>query len=368
MKNSLVIANLLHRRGRTVAAVLGISVAVSLVILMVGLAHGQISSRGKREAAVGAEIAGGPRGYFRLEPSTAPLMMPVEAADQLVEVEGVAAITPVGQYVESGPGGIGFHLIEGVDWESYRRITPLDFIAGGPPRGAQDAMVDAVLARSRRLRVGDRIDALGHAFHISGIYQRESGARIKIPLRRMQELAGQADRCSFFLVKCKDVNEQEQVALRLQTTFPEHQFLLVRDLPSFYVRHMPAALTTFLNVVIVLAVIICIIVVMLTMYTAVHERTREIGILKSLGASRGFIIQIFEEEAAVMSLFGVVVAFGGSFAAARMLHATTELNIQFESNWFLIAAGIALLSSLAGGLYPALRAAAQDPVEALSYE
>lgn len=368
MKHSLVVSNLIHRGGRTLAAVLGIAVSASLVLLMVGLAHGQIASRGTREAAVGAEILGGTRGYGRLEPSNAPLMMSVIAGLPFLEIEGVKCISPIGQFVEGGAGGIGFRIVEGIDWATYERINPLDFLAGGPMRASQDVIVDSVFARSRSLRVGDPLEVLNHPFRVCGIYQRETGARIKISLQRMQELAGEDGRCSAFLIKCKEPADQSAVAARLLTAFPEFQFLLLRDLPSFYVQHMPASLTTFLKIVIALAVTICVIVIMLTMYTAVHERTREIGILKSLGASRLYIVQIFEKEAVLISLLGISLGFAGSYAAGRILQATTELRIQFERDWFVIVAAITVASSLAGGLYPALRAAAQDPVEALSYE
>ncbi|HKP68538.1 MAG TPA: FtsX-like permease family protein, partial [Pyrinomonadaceae bacterium] len=108
--------------------------------------------------------------------------------------------------------------------------------------------------------------------------------------------------------------------------------------------------------------------VLLSMYTTVTERRKEIGILKSLGASKPFIVRAIEGEAFMIGVLGVllglVVAFVASFGIGRLF----ELAFEFSGGWIATAVGIAIAGSLIGALYPALRASAIDPVEVMANE
>jgi ABC-type lipoprotein export system ATPase subunit len=116
-----------------------------------------------------------------------------------------------------------------------------------------------------------------------------------------------------------------------------------------------------------------------TMYTAVLERTKEIGVLKALGARRRDVLLIFVAEAAVIGLagglVGILVAVGlgrlGNTFVDRVTQSVTSGNFDvFRTNLGVVAAGLvlAVVLSTVSGLLPALRAARQDPVRALRYE
>ena len=107
---------------------------------------------------------------------------------------------------------------------------------------------------------------------------------------------------------------------------------------------------------------------LLALYTAVTERTREIGVLKSLGASRLLIVGLIQKEALLLSLLGVGVGYVLALAAGAVITSLTTLAIQFEFQWFIFAASVAVIGGGLGALYPALRAAQKDPVEALAHE
>jgi putative ABC transport system permease protein len=141
----------------------------------------------------------------------------------------------------------------------------------------------------------------------------------------------------------------------------------MEDLLQLYENGIPA-FNQFLKVVVGLAIIVSLLVVLLAMYTTITERTREIGILKSLGASKAFIIREIEQEALLICALGVVVGFLFSFLLKVGITKFTSLQVELEPRWMLYAALIGLSSGLLGALYPALRAANQDPVDALSYE
>ena len=107
---------------------------------------------------------------------------------------------------------------------------------------------------------------------------------------------------------------------------------------------------------------------MLAMYTTITERTREIGILKALGASRGYIIGLIEKEALLISGIGLVAGFLLSFVAGYLIQQFYGLIFEFSWSWALTAAAIGILGGGVGALYPAIRASNLDAVSALAYE
>ena len=117
-----------------------------------------------------------------------------------------------------------------------------------------------------------------------------------------------------------------------------------------------------------LAAVVSALVVMLAMYTTITERTREIGILKALGASRRYIVFIIESEALLISAVGLLAGFVLSFAAGYAIHQMYGLFFEFSWGWAGTAATIGILGGAIGALYPALRASNLDAVSALAYE
>jgi putative ABC transport system permease protein len=158
----------------------------------------------------------------------------------------------------------------------------------------------------------------------------------------------------------------------LKAFLPEYNIYTMEEFTSLLTVEnvQGGALSTFINVMIGIGVVIGFAVVLLSMYMAVLQRTREIGILKALGASRWFILKIILAEAVVMGLGGTVVGIGLSFAARALIHVLypASLTQAITPDWWPIAGAISLAGVLLGALYPGLSAAAQDPIEALAYE
>ncbi len=204
-------------------------------------------------------------------------------------------------------------------------------------------------------------------FKIVGVYEPPGGGRLKIPLATMQEQEGSEGRASAILIACTDPARQDDVAAKIRERFPEDQIIFTRDLPEIYASGVPA-LNVFIKVVVGVSASISMLVILLAMYTTVTERTRQIGILKALGMSKTAIAWVIEQEAILVSLLGVVVGviftLGARFAVMRI----TSLTIEIEPRWILISLLVGLVGGSVGALYPAVRAARQDAVEALSYE
>jgi putative ABC transport system permease protein len=362
-----VIGQIFHRRTRSMLTIVGVALGVVLVTLTVGLAHGQLAERGRREASTGAEILLRPGGSG-VSPIQGTLGIDLGLVPEVASVDGVEAVVPLGQHLERTESGFGWRSIDGVDLDAYAPISGLAVVEGRAFNpGADEAIVDQVFARNPEGRIGKTVEIGGRAFTIVGVYAPESMSRIKVPLVAIQDYYNTPGAASLLMVKTRPGVDVESVARALRDRFPENQILMSRDLPAFYSQGIPA-LNTFLNVVIGLSLLISTLVILLTMYTTVIERTRQIGILKSLGASRTFIAGVIESEALVISAVGVLVGFAIALLAGLAIRRATSLQIEFEAQWFAITGVVGLLSGVIGALYPALRAANLDPVEALAHD
>src|SRR5262249_19542770 len=155
---------------------------------------------------------------------------------------------------------------------------------------------DRVLQRDRSLAVGAETEVLERPFKVVGIYEPESFGRLKIPIATLQAYLNRPHLYSIAFIKVKDPARPADVAKRIKEMLPYHSVQLTGDLPPLYAQGTPA-MQTFLKVVIGLSIIISSLVILLAMYTTVTERTRQIGILKSLGASKAWIAGEIEKEA-----------------------------------------------------------------------
>jgi putative ABC transport system permease protein len=368
MKDNLVFSNMLHRPARTAVSVLGIAIGVLLILFTVGLANGTLRERAAREANVGAEIMVRASGTFGLSGSE-PFRLPVARAEEIARIEGVEQVTAIGQnLVAAEDTNTGSRLIDGVRFDEYARMAGLKIIEGRAigSEGAE-AVIDTGWQEMKKVKVGSTVRLWEKDFRVVGTYEPAAGARIKIPLAAMQEQLGGEGKCTAVLVKVKNPAEQEAVAERIAASFPDDQIFFTKDLEEIYANAIPA-LNVFLDVVIGVAAIISALVILLTMYTTVTERTRQIGVLKSLGMSQAGIAWLLAQEALLISFLGVVAGVLLTLLVRYVVVNTTTMQVEINSQLLLITLVIGLLGGVLGALYPAIRAAKMDAVEALSYE
>lgn len=366
LMDSLVFSNIAHRPARTAVSIFGTGVGVLLIVFTVGLARGVLHERGRRESNMGAEIMirssgsvgiGGP-GQFRV---------PVSHAQELATIPGVMATTPIGQATDRSDSGFGFRLLDGIEYDQYASIADTTIREGRKLISGDEAIIDPVWKQQRNAEVGGTVMLFERPFKIVGVYEPPGGGRIKVPLSTLQEQMGSEGRASAVLVRCVDPSKQDEVAARILERFPDDQLVFTRDLPEIYATGVPA-LNVFIKVVVGVAASISVLVILLAMYTTVTERTRQIGILKSLGMSKSSIAWVIEQEAIVVSLLGVGVGILLTWIASFAVMRVTSLTVEIEPFWILVSLVVGLLGGSLGALYPALRAARQDAVEALSYE
>jgi len=358
---------MLHRPARTVVSVLGIAVGVLLIVFTIGLSNGSMRERATREANVGAEIFFRGSGSIGLSGSET-LRLPVSLKPELEKIEGVQAAIPIGQNSVKADTATGSRLIDGVDLDEYAPIAGLRIVEGRKfSNDADEAVVDTGFQKQKNLKIGDNTEIWDKQFTVVGTYEPAAGARIKIPLKRMQEQLGSEGRAAAFLVKVKTGFTPDQVAENIGRKFPENQIILTSQLEELYMQGIPA-LNVFLNVVIGVAAVISALVILLTMYTTVTERTRQIGIMKSLGMSNPQIALTIAKEALLISFCGIVAGVVLTVALRFALGRLTTLEVEISPVVLLITLVVGLFGGVLGAIYPAMKASRLDAVEALSYE
>lgn len=360
-------ASLTSRPVRTFVSILAVALEVTLILIIVGMTTGIMNDNGKRLAGVGGDvILRPPNSGIIMSFSTAS--MPVQIADKILkDISGVKAVAPVVTQINS-EGGI--ETIYGIDPVSFQAVGgPLVFIKGGLFNGPDEIVVDDVWSESNHATVGDEVDVLNKKFRVAGVVEHGHGARVYASLPGMQEMIGAPNKASMFFIKANSPEDTGRVVAQLQTVFHDYKLTTARELTTLMSSDNVPYLAAFIRSVVFVAVCIGVLVIFLSMYTTITERTREIGILRSLGASKSFVVWLILEESLVLCILGVGVGFIGSQGLSALIHAISPtLPIEITGNWRLKAAIFAIVSGVVGSLYPSLKASAQDPIEALAYE
>lgn len=359
---------MLHRPARTFVSVLGIAVGVLLILFTIGLTNGTIREQAMRETNVGAEI------FFR-----APGSLGVSGAEsfrllasitnEIKSVDGVQEAVGLGQNsIETSDNNTGKRLIDGINFDEYAAISGLQVVAGRPfADGTDEAIIDTAWQRQKGLKVGDTVPIYERPFTVVGIYEPAAGSRIKIPLSTMQRQLESQGRLSSVLVKVAPGRSVEEVGEALQVKFPDNQIISTEQLEELYMAGFPA-MNVFLDVFIGIAAVISALVILLTMYTTVTERTRQIGIMKALGMSSPTIAWTLARESLLISLFGILGGIFLTIVLRTILKASLDMEIEITARILALTFVVGLLGGAIGSLYPALRAARLDAVESLSYE
>jgi putative ABC transport system permease protein len=206
---------------------------------------------------------------------------------------------------------------------------------------------------------------------IDDTFMNGKGARKFMPIATMQDLIGAQNKASIFYVKVDDKASIHRVKEEILSIpgMQSYKVITMEEYLSMMTASSVPGLSQFITVVIAVAVVIGFIVIFQAMYTAVMERTREIGILKSMGASKFYIVNVILRETVVLAFGGIVLGIFLSVAARRGIHAKLPtLPIQIQADWITYAILIAIGGAILGALYPAFKAAQKDPIEALAYE
>ncbi len=364
----MIVGNLAHRPIRSLISIVAVALEVTLILLIVGLSLGMLQDQRTRNGGIGADVIVLPPGSSFIAGLTgAP--MPIKIKDKLVELPHVKSVAPVVTTIGSA-GTI--EIIAGIDLPSYESLSGgFRYLAGGPFQGPYDVLVDDLFAKSKQAKVGDTLDILNNKFRISGVVERGKGARKFLPISTLQDLIGAKDKATIFYLKLDDPANADAVVEEIKH-MPGMERYVVNSMANYLAAmstgNIPM-LSTFIDVVVGISVIIGFIVIFQAMYTAVMERTREIGILKAMGASKLYIVNVVLRETVLLAIGGIVLGIVASVGArAGLAHRFPLLQVVVDGGWIVRATLIAIVGAIAGALYPAFKAAQKDPIDALAYE
>jgi putative ABC transport system permease protein len=358
---------------RSVISVLAVAIEVIMILSIVGIFMGMLNDQKQRTNGIGADVM--------LLPSNASMFngvgsasMPIRDAEALLRLPHVTVVAPVIQHLSTS-GNI--EILYGIDYTSFNALKLFVFLAGRPFQGPYDVIVDNIFAgrqnpaTKKPYAVGDTVMILDHPFRVSGIVEQGKGGRKLIPLETMGQLTGAEGKASLFYIKCDSPTNDDLVMQEIRST-PGFGNNTLTTVDSWLDQMTPSKIPGFniaLDVITGIAVIIGFLVIFQSMYTAVLERTREIGILKSMGASKLAIVGVVLRECVVLALAGVVVGIAGTYGVRLLIfHLFPTQHFEITVLWLGRGAVIAFVGSICGALYPAWMAARKDPIDALAYE
>jgi len=396
-------------RLRSVLTTLGVAIGVAAVITFVTLGA-------SLQADVIGEVSGGQSPLMTVSagpaddqpgpPGETQAVFTEHDVDQLRELEDVAAVVPQGNVPVSGlaAGGqtLGYNQLTATTPESFEYVTTAEFAEGGPfERGARELVVNEPAARlfPGNVSAGDTVTVVrqnGSRVNatVAGVLAAESGPfggnqlpQVYVPTdpfyeTRLDAPSSDAPQRVYpsLSVVATDFETIETVqtdvrayldadsdARSLKPGSYEFRVQTVEDLVD-QIRGLLDTFTAFVTGVAVISLVVGSIGIANIMLVSVTERTREIGIMKAVGAQNSDVLQLFLVEAVVLgvvgSLAGIVLGVIGAFAATEYV----GLAMTFPVEWAGIAVAVGILVGVGAGIYPAWSAARTDPIEALRYE
>jgi putative ABC transport system permease protein len=362
--NRLVFGNLVHRPLRSLISALAVAIEVIMILSISAILMGKLNGFKQRQNGIGMDIFVRPsttNNFIGMSPAGAS----IKVADVLGRIPHVVVSAPVDVQLTSS-----LDSIYGIDFKTFNDLLPFTFISGTPFQGPNDVIVDDYAAAGKK--VGDTINVLNHPFRISGIVAHGKGGRKFIPIETMGALTGTEGKATGFYLRTDDPPKHQEEVRKAILATPGMNNYNIATADEFLSSISPERLPGFsvaLQVVVGIALVIGFLVIFQSMYTAVMERTREIGILKSLGASRLYIVSIVLRETGTLAAAGIALGVVSSYILSATLQARIPtLDFVINLPWVWKAVVIAFIGALLGALYPAYKAASKDPIDALSYE
>jgi ABC-type antimicrobial peptide transport system permease subunit len=364
---NMILRNLLRRRTRTFLTVVGVAIGVAAVVAMGAIAEGFINSYTTMLSSSGADVIvaqkdAGDILFSAVDDAVGPRLVSLAGVDKVSGVTVNMVTTP----------DVPYFIIFGLDPAEFG-LAHYRVVEGEAVRGPRQMLLGRTAARSFKKTVGDNFKFLDVSFRIVGLYEtgqamEEWGAVIS--LKDSQEVFKKPRQVTYYQVKVRKPEFVVPLMADVVRRFPK----LTASRSASYMDDQTEtdlfrAMGWFIGM---LAAIAGGLIMMNTMLMSVYERTREIGVLRALGWRRGRVLMMILGEALALSiiggLVGIVLGVGLIQALAQIPAVASFVSASFTAEGFAQAMLVALLLGVAGGLYPAWRAAQLQPVEAMRYE
>jgi ABC-type antimicrobial peptide transport system permease subunit len=366
LPGGMTVRDLWRRGTRTVLTLLNIGVSIAALVALEGVAGGMLG-------AFTAMMRDSQTDLFAAE---AGVDMDFSAIDERVgarialrsEVAAVSGMFWTGASTDEMPMLIvyGYHPRE----FAIRRYR---IVEGEPLTGRREIIVGRMAAEQMSVQVGDTIRLLNSSFRVVGIYetgQAFEDAGVVLGLREAQTITGKLRQVQFYLISLRDPEQAEVARADLEAAFPDIDFSLTSELAESTSDFR--VIQEMADQISLLAVFIGAVGMLNTMLMSVLERTREIGVLRSLGWRRRQVLGMILKESLVLGavggLCGIPLGLGlGSLIGAAGIWGGA-IKPLYAPSLFVRAIVVAIAVGTTGGLYPAWRATRLRPVEALRYE
>jgi putative ABC transport system permease protein len=359
-------ANLVKRPVRTSISVLAVALGAAVGLVLVGMTEGSLNEVTRRMQQADADLIYHARGYDLVTDFSAPL--DEREGEKLRELfDGIDYALPV--FVDRIFHLNRGHNVFGIRPGDFDRVAHgLGIVRGRLFRDATEMVVDERIAREGKIEPGKVLSVRGREFTVTGVAREGVPVRFMVDIEALQQIEGQPGRATFFFVKAKDPEKTADLGRSIEERLKSRQVVLLGN----YYQTLSGSfrgLHQFIFAMVVVSSGISFLVVLLAMYTTVIERTREIGILKAIGASQGFIMGEVFCESMMICAAGVMLALVLAAATGAMLTALIpQITVELTLKRTLSVAVLALAAGALGALYPAAVAARSDPVQALAWE
>jgi len=397
----IALENLRSRSLRSWLTILGIVIGIFLVISLLSLSEGLKQSVMSELQMMGGDM------IIVFPGDTSDMMTTMMGGTQLKEqdidsikrAEGVETVIemPFSAVTARHLGRAETSLVFGIDFSEglpvLRDDMGWDVTTGDFPRaGRREVMVGNLVPHNvfPDLVPGDTIRMKGREFTVTGVMRslgnREDDMAIAMDLHDYRDITGDREGSPMVMAKIKEGYDPDYVVENIERELEDSAIRRRdEDSPSFTVMTSETVTDMVENIMGVLqagviafasiAIIVGGIGIMNTMYTSVKERTKEIGVLKAVGARRRQITSIFLFEAGIIGLIGgaggVLLGVGLALLAQVAL-ASPQAMIQLEAHisvWLvLFGLGFSFAVGCLSGYFPAKQAAKLEPVDALRYE
>lgn len=405
--HSLALANLAHRRLRSALSVFAVSIGVAMLIVMLGLSHGTLDEVARRVESVDAELIVLPQHENVIFTGGAAFSAKYRPLIEQAELDGrpfVKSVIPVlFDTIRLGGQQQRLFAIDGRDLPAFlgdRKLVAgrvfddgrsfagyLDSLrndeghydASRVPDERLDAacelLIDTRLAEVGGYGVGHTERILGREFRVVGIVEAGVAGRVFCPIQVLAHIKNAGlPWASMFFVKLHAPPAGEPVgayAERCASALAERTRARVESKSSYgrLLADSFSQIYAFIAIASAVSMIVCFLFILLTVYMNVLERTREFGILRSLGATGGYLVREIMTESLILCGAGAAAGIGLAYAAKLTVETLRPLlTVDITPRFLLLGAGIALAGGVLSALFPGWRATRFDPVTALSFE
>ena len=366
-----------RRRFRSALTILGVIIGISTIVSLMTLGYGM---RAQVKTTLNEILGAG----ILMSSSSGGVDIPEYVQSFILQVPGVNECVPViTTMVRIGEQPI---LAVGIDPDQALKLYHVTLEEGAiPEKGEGDSIVFGTTTAARlKISVGDSVTlsptsgGKGKTFKVVGLLRSVGASEMDIgcfmSLEAAQDMLGKEGYVSAFLIRLKDPQLGEEVEQTLKQMFPKADITRQEEL----MRQIDRIMSIINGVLLALAAVslgVGGLGILNTGMMSVHERRREIGMLKAVGAERWHVLMLFLSEALIISLIGGGIGCGLGLAGVYLIQwfvSTLGLNLVIPlliSPEILIGAIlIAAFIGIVAGLYPSWQAANVPPVEALRYE